>query len=52
MPVLGRTPKEVLKEFRTAALLEAARRVFAKKGFHAATVDEIAGAAGVAKGTV
>jgi AcrR family transcriptional regulator len=52
MPVLGRTRKEVLKEFRTAELLEAARRVFAKKGFHAATVDDIAAAAGVAKGTV
>jgi len=52
MPVLGRTRKEVIKEFRTAELLEAARRVFARKGFHAATVDEIAAAAGVAKGTV
>jgi AcrR family transcriptional regulator len=52
MPVLGKTRKEVLKEFRTAELLEAARRVFAKKGFDAATVDEIAAAAGVAKGTV
>ncbi len=52
MPVLGRTKKEVLKEFRTAELLEAARKVFAKKGFHAATVDEIAAAARVAKGTV
>ena len=52
MPVLGKTRKEVLKEFRTAELLEAARTVFAKKGFHGATVDEIAAAAGVAKGTV
>jgi AcrR family transcriptional regulator len=52
MPFLGKTRKEVIKEFRTAELLEAARRVFAKKGFHAATVEEIAAAAGVAKGTV
>lgn len=52
MPVLGKTRKDVIKEFRTAELLEAARRVFAKKGFHAATVDDIAAAAGVAKGTV
>ena len=52
MPVLGKTRKEVLKEFRTAELLEAARTVFAEKGFHGATVDEIAAAAGVAKGTV
>jgi len=52
MPVLGKTRKEVIKEFRSAELLEAARRVFAQKGFPAATVDEIAAAAGVAKGTV
>jgi AcrR family transcriptional regulator len=52
MPVLGKTRKDVIKEFRTAELLEAARRVFAGKGFHAATVEDIADAAGVAKGTV
>ena len=52
MPVLCKTRKDVIKEFRTAELLEAARRVFAKKGFHAATVEDIAAAAGVAKGTV
>lgn len=52
MPVLGRTRKEVLTEFRMAELLEAARRVFAERGFHQATVDAIAEAAGVAKGTV
>ena len=52
MPLLGKTRKDVIKEFRTAELLGAARRVFAEKGFHAATVDDIATAAGVAKGTV
>src|SRR5574337_156598 len=52
MPVLGKTRKDVIKEFRTAELLEAARRLFAEKGFHAATVEDIATAAGVAKGTV
>jgi AcrR family transcriptional regulator len=52
MPLLGRTKREVLTEFRMAELLEAARKVFAEKGFHEATVDEIAAAAGVAKGTV
>jgi AcrR family transcriptional regulator len=52
MPVLGKTRKDVIKEFRTAELLEAARKVFAEKGFHAATVDDIAAVAGVAKGTV
>jgi AcrR family transcriptional regulator len=52
MPVLGRTKKEVVQEFRTAEILEAARRVFARAGFSGATVDEIAEEAGVAKGTV
>ncbi len=35
-----------------AAIREAARRLFARKGFHATKVEEIAQAAGVAKGTV
>lgn len=52
MPVLGKTRKDVIKEFRTAELLEAARRLFAVQGFHATTVEDIAAAAGVAKGTV
>jgi AcrR family transcriptional regulator len=52
MPVLGKTKQEVLSEFRSSEILEAARRVFAKKGFNQATVDEIAEAAEVAKGTV
>lgn len=52
MPVLGKTRKDVIKEFRTAELLEAARRLFAEQGFHATTVEDIAAAAGVAKGTV
>lgn len=52
MPVLGKTKKEVLSEFRCTEILDAARQVFALKGFSDATVDEIADAAGVAKGTV
>jgi AcrR family transcriptional regulator len=47
-----KTKKDVVTEFRTAGILDAARAVFAKKGFHETTVDEIAEAAGVAKGTV
>ena len=47
-----RTKKDVVTEFRTAGILEAARKVFATKGFSQATVDDIASAAGVAKGTV
>jgi AcrR family transcriptional regulator len=42
----------VITEFRTTEILEAARKVFAEKGFHEATVDDIAGVAGLAKGTV
>lgn len=52
MPVLGKTKQEVLSEFRCSEILEAARRVFAKKGFSQATVEDIAEAAEVAKGTV
>src|SRR5213594_4413639 len=47
-----KTKKDVVTEFRTAGILEAARKVFADKGFSDATVDDIANAAGVAKGTV
>ena len=52
MPVLGRTKKDVLSEFRRSELLTAARAVFGKKGFHEASIDEIAELAEVAKGTV
>jgi len=52
MPVLGRTKKDVLSEFRRSELLAAARAVFGKKGFHDACIDEIAEMAEVAKGTV
>ncbi|MGA2324747.1 MAG: TetR family transcriptional regulator [Bryobacteraceae bacterium] len=47
-----KTKREVVSEFRCAGILDAARRVFARKGFSGATVDEIAEAAGLAKGTV
>ena len=50
--VIIKTKKDVVTEFRTAGILEAARSVFATKGFNDATVDDIANAAGVAKGTV
>jgi AcrR family transcriptional regulator len=43
---------DVITAFRTSTLLEAARRVFGRSGFEAATIDEIAREAGVAKGTV
>ena len=47
-----KTKKDIVAEFRTTGILEAARKVFADRGFHEATVDDIAEAAGVAKGTV
>ena len=52
MAVLGKTKKDVLLEFRTTEILEAARAVFSSKGFEGATIDAIAFTAGVAKGTV
>src|SRR5215813_12553876 len=47
-----KSKKDVVAEFRTSEILEAARKVFAERGFHEATVEEIAEAARVAKGTV
>jgi AcrR family transcriptional regulator len=52
MPIAGRTRKDVVTEFREAEILQAARKVFARQGFAAASMDEIAQAAGVAKGTL
>src|ERR1041385_284425 len=52
MPAHHKTKKAVVQEFRTAALLSAARLVFSRQGFHDATIDDIAHEAGVAKGTV
>jgi AcrR family transcriptional regulator len=49
---MRRTKQDVVSEFRCAEILEAARRTFAGKGFNAATMDEIAETAGVAKGTL
>lgn len=39
------------KDERRASLIDAARRVFGEKGYHAATVDDITRAANVGKGT-
>jgi len=52
MPVMGKTRKDVVSEFRRSELLTAARTVFSKKGYHDATIDDIAEIAEVAKGTV
>ena len=42
----------VVTDYRREQILDAARRSFARHGLHATTVDQIARAAGVAKGTV
>ena len=50
MPTL--TKQQVVAAFRSSEILDAARKVFSKRGFRDATVDEIAEAAGLAKATV
>ena len=52
MSALKKTKQDVVSEFRSAEIVGVARKVFARKGFHDATVDEIAETAGLAKGTV
>ncbi|HWF06441.1 MAG TPA: TetR/AcrR family transcriptional regulator [Candidatus Angelobacter sp.] len=47
-----KTKKQVVSEFRQAEIITAARKVFAEKGYIAATVDEIAALAALAKGTI
>jgi AcrR family transcriptional regulator len=49
---LPKTKKQVVSEFRQAEIITAARKVFAEKGYIAATVDEIAALADLAKGTI
>ena len=44
--------KKELVQKRSAQILEAAARVFAQKGYHAATTKEIAAQAGVSEGTI
>lgn len=52
MPLKGKTKHDILMEFRHAEILEAARKVFADKGYAEASVEDIAHAAGIAKGTL
>jgi AcrR family transcriptional regulator len=48
----ARSKEDVVQEFRIQSLQEAAMRVIARKGMAAATVQDIADEAGVAKGTI
>lgn len=55
MPELAKpakSKKQVVSEFRQSEIITAARKVFAEKGYIAATVDEIAAVAALAKGTI
>ena len=47
-----KSKKDVLTAYRCGEILEAATRVFAAKGFHGATIEDVAHAAGIAKGTI
>ena len=47
-----RSKEEVVQEFRIQSIQEAAMRVIARKGMAAATMQDIADEAGVAKGTL
>jgi AcrR family transcriptional regulator len=46
------TKKEIVTEFRTREILAAARHLMLSRGVEAVTMEEVAAAAGVAKGTV
>src|SRR5690349_16786834 len=47
----ARVRRAAARDERRQQLIEAAKEVFAQNGYHAATVDDITRAAGVAKGT-
>ncbi|HLX41217.1 MAG TPA: helix-turn-helix domain-containing protein [Ktedonobacteraceae bacterium] len=52
---MGKTPdpiQELVAAARRKQILDAATQVFAEKGFHRATVKEIASVAGIADGTI
>jgi AcrR family transcriptional regulator len=49
---MARSKEEVVQEFRIQSIRDAAMRVIARKGMAAATMQEIATEAGVAKGTI
>ena len=47
-----KTKQQVVSEFRRAKIVDAARSIFARKGFARGIMDEIAKEAGIAKGTI
>ncbi len=52
MTVAHPTKKEVVSEFRRSCILKAARKVFSRHGFDGATMDDVAEACSIAKGTL
>lgn len=48
----AKSKQQVLSEFRRTEIIDAARIVFARRGFEAGIIDEIAREARIAKGTV
>lgn len=52
LALTAKSKKEVVSQFRQSEIITAARKVFAEKGYIAATVDEIAQRASLAKGTI
>lgn len=50
--MVNRSKEEVVQEYRIQSIQDAAMRVIARKGMAAATMQEIAEEAGVAKGTI
>jgi AcrR family transcriptional regulator len=49
---LTKTKQRVVSDFRRSEIVDAARVVFARKGFANGIIDEIAKQAGIAKGTI
>lgn len=47
-----KTKQQVVSEFRRREIIDAARSVFARRGFTSGIVDQIAKEAGIAKGTI
>jgi AcrR family transcriptional regulator len=50
--VVGRSRREIKQEQTRSRLLEAAATVFARRGYHVATLEEVAAEAGFTKGAV
>jgi AcrR family transcriptional regulator len=48
----AKNKQQVITEFRRREILDAARKIFARKGFADGIVDDIAAEAGIAKGTI